>query len=102
MAKATAGLAAVRIIRPGAASAIDMPPHDGELVFGFVIEGSAELETASRNALERGDAFVVPPDAAWRLSNMSPDCRLLHVTTARLGQDRISGLLAGKPSEGAR
>ena len=31
---------------PVTASTIDFPPHDGELVFGFVLEGSAMLEFA--------------------------------------------------------
>ncbi len=85
MAQATAGLAIARIIRPGEAAAIDVPPHDGELVFGFIAVGSAELDGPTRSELGPGDAFVIPPGVGWSLSNMSPDCRVLHVTTARLG-----------------
>jgi quercetin dioxygenase-like cupin family protein len=82
MAEATGGLADVRTIRPGAAGKLDFPPHDGELTFGFVLDGSATL--GGHGGLNPADSFVIPPDKSWRLSGMSPDFRLLHVTTARL------------------
>ena len=41
---ATGGLAEARIVRPGASPIIAVPPHDGELVFGFVLEGSVRLD----------------------------------------------------------
>jgi quercetin dioxygenase-like cupin family protein len=81
---ATAGLAEARVVRPGAASCIDFAAHEGELVFGFLLEGTARLEFGGERDLGRGDAFVVPPGRAWRLARTSPDVRLLHVTTARL------------------
>jgi mannose-6-phosphate isomerase-like protein (cupin superfamily) len=79
---ATAGLAEARIVRPGASPAIAVPPHDGELVFGFVLEGSARLDVGRGLVLGPADSFVIPPSEAWRLAAMSPDLRLLHVTTA--------------------
>lgn len=82
MAEATGGLAEVRTIRPGAASELDFPPHKGELVFGFVLDGSAILD--GEGDLGAADSFVIPPDQAWWLSDLSPDFRLLHVTTAAL------------------
>lgn len=84
IAAATGGLAAVRIIRPGAAAAVVIPPHDGELVFGFVLEGSASLDCRGGVALGAGDAFVIPPNEPWGLEALSKDFRLLHVTTVRL------------------
>ena len=81
---ATGGLAEVRIIRP-AGPIVTLPPHDRELVFGFVLEGSARLDFDESQDLGSGDAFVIPPSAAWSLSDMSPDLRLLHVTTSQLG-----------------
>jgi quercetin dioxygenase-like cupin family protein len=84
MSDATAGLAAVRTIRAGDASAVDFDPHDGELGFGFVLDGRASLDHAGIHALEPADAFVIPPGEAWGLGNMSDDFRLLHVTTGRL------------------
>jgi quercetin dioxygenase-like cupin family protein len=78
---ATASLAEVRTIRPASASRIAFRPHEGELVFGFVLDGTACLD---HSELGPADAFVVPPDRNWSVSRMSPDFRLLHVTTGRL------------------
>jgi quercetin dioxygenase-like cupin family protein len=82
--EASAGLAEVRTIRP-AAPTIDFPPHDGELVFGFVLDGAGQLTFSGIHHLGPGDAFVIPPGEAWRLDNVSDDFRLLQVTTARMG-----------------
>jgi hypothetical protein len=58
--------------------------HDGELVFGFVLGGSARLDASICFPLTSGDAFVIPPGEPWSLSGGSDDFRLLHLTTARL------------------
>jgi quercetin dioxygenase-like cupin family protein len=81
MRKATGGLADVRTIRRGSASTLDVPPHDGELVLGFVLDGRARLVDID---LGPADAFVIRPSEAWSLKDMSEDFRLLHITTARL------------------
>jgi quercetin dioxygenase-like cupin family protein len=81
MVEATSGMATVRVLRPGHTSRIDFSRHDGELVFGFVVEGHALLGTSE---LGPADAFVIPPGESWLLTAMSADFRLLHVTTARL------------------
>ena len=52
-------LAEARIIRPALAASWPFEPHDGELVFGFVLDGSAKL---GADALGPADAFVIPPD----------------------------------------
>lgn len=79
---ATAGLAEARLLRPGAAPAIAIPPHGGALVFGFVMEGSARLDVAGEaHKLGPADAFALPPDQPWALAGLSADFRLLHVTT---------------------
>jgi len=91
---ATGGLAAVRVVRPANGSAIAFSPHDGELVFGFVASGSAVLQFDGSQQLAASDAFVVPPAAAWSLDDPSNDLRLLHVTTARIGE----GLAARRSS----
>jgi quercetin dioxygenase-like cupin family protein len=80
---ATASLAHARTIRPRS-PANAFAPHDGELVFGFVLDGSARLERGGSFPLGPADAFVIPPNEAWQLSAMSEDFRLLHVTTAPL------------------
>jgi quercetin dioxygenase-like cupin family protein len=81
---ASGGLADVRTIRPGPAARVDFVPHDGELVFGFVLDGSAKLQFHGEHQLHAADSFVIPPHEAWRLTAQTPDLRLLHVTTARL------------------
>lgn len=80
----TNGVAEVRLIRPGPAGTISMPPHNGELVFGFMLEGTARLDFDGSRALEGADAFVLPPDEAWGLGQFTPEMRLLLVTTARV------------------
>jgi quercetin dioxygenase-like cupin family protein len=78
LAEATGGLASADVLT----AATDVPPHDGELVFGFVLDGSATIE--GRGWVEASDAFVIAPNEAWRLADLDPRFRLLHVTTARL------------------
>jgi len=82
---ATGGIAEVKFVRATGASPIRFEPHDGELVLGFVLEGSARLEVREGFPLGPADSFVIPPGESWALAGASPDFRLLHVTTARLG-----------------
>ena len=81
--QATGGLAEARTIRPGTGR-VDFPPEDGELVFGFVLDGTATLEFRGEAELHSSDAFVIPPNEGWRISRASPDFRLLQVAKARL------------------
>ena len=80
MAQATAGLAEVRTIRGD----FSVAPHDGELVFGFVLDGTAMLAAGERYPISPGDAFVIPPELAWSVSDASPEFRLLQVLTRSL------------------
>ncbi|HMG46556.1 MAG TPA: cupin domain-containing protein [Allosphingosinicella sp.] len=81
---AAGGRAEARIVRPGASPVIAVPPHDGELVFGFVLEGRVRLDYGETYPLGPADSFVIPPGAAWRMSEASDDLELLHVTTGRI------------------
>jgi quercetin dioxygenase-like cupin family protein len=81
---ATRGLAEARVLKTGAAPLVAVPPHEGELVFGFVLQGSVRLEFGEPRPLGPADAFVIPPGEPWRLAEASDDLRLLHVTTARM------------------
>lgn len=81
IAEASCGLVDVHVVRPGRASTIAFAPHDGELVFGFVLEGSARL---GDEVIGAGDAVTVPPARRWTLADASRDFRLLHVTSAQL------------------
>jgi quercetin dioxygenase-like cupin family protein len=84
--EATSGLADARILSPGAAPAMSMPPHDGELVFGFLLEGRARLDAGDSYSLGPADSFVIAPGMAWSLSEASGDLRLLLVTSATIRQ----------------
>jgi quercetin dioxygenase-like cupin family protein len=84
LSAATGGLAHARVLEPNAGNRMTIPAHDGELVFGFVVDGSAELNAQGMHSLGAGEAFVVPPGVPWSLGNLSRDFSLLHVTTARL------------------
>lgn len=81
---ATSGLADVRTLRPRNGGALSFGGHRGELVFGFVLDGSAMLDYRGLQELGPADAFVIPPGQAWQLTHPSPDFRLLHVTTTQL------------------
>lgn len=81
---ASRSLLDARTIRPCGAREVAFAPHDGELVFGFVLEGSARLDFGSGFDLGPADAFVVPPQQGWNLRKMAKDFRFLHVTTGRL------------------
>ena len=77
---ATGGMADARIVN----SATRFEPHDGELVFGFVLSGSAKLEFGDNIGLGPGDSFVIPAGEAWATSDASHDFSLLHVATAQM------------------
>ncbi|MDQ4037878.1 MAG: AraC family ligand binding domain-containing protein [Actinomycetota bacterium] len=93
---ATDGLGGVRVVRrageaPQAkasggaagetASVVDLL-HDGELLFWFLLAGTATLHTHGRPAepLAKGAAVAVPAGLAHRLSLPSADLELLEVT----------------------
>jgi quercetin dioxygenase-like cupin family protein len=80
MIDASAGLAQVRAVRGN----LEMPAHQGELVFGFVRDGNARLDFGGGYELGAGDAFVIPPQEGWSVREASADFRLLQVLTAHL------------------
>ena len=81
MRTATRGLADAVVLRPAAARVMASLAHDHELLFGFLLEGSARLRRAARDHdLGPADAFVIPPDEPWSLEATSPDMALLRVT----------------------
>ncbi len=79
MARATGGLADARVICPADARGFAAPAHDSEFYFGFLLEGSAVLEMGGRHPLRPADAFVIPAERAWGLSEASDDLALLEV-----------------------
>lgn len=85
VARATNGLAHVRTIRATGGESIEFPPHDGELTFGFVLDGSALLDFGGAHELGPANAFVIPPGEDWTLKPLGGGLRLLHMTTGPLG-----------------
>ncbi len=80
MPNATRGLADAVVLRPANARGLALPPHQSELLFGFVLEGGAVLRYAGgAYPLGPADAFVIPPGEAWSLEEASPDLALLVV-----------------------
>src|SRR5213075_3175658 len=67
LAEASGGLADARTLRLSSGESADIPAHDGELVFGFVVNGSGRLDFDQGHGLEAGDAFVIPPRKPWRV-----------------------------------
>jgi len=78
---ATRGLADAVVLRPAAARVLATEAHGHELLFGFLLEGSARLRRAARDHdLAAADAFVIPPGEPWSLEATSPETALLQVT----------------------
>jgi len=80
MAAATSGLADAYVLRPAQTRRLAWPPHGGELLFGFVLEGQGVLDRDGDHALGPTDAFVIPPDAPWAFTAMGDDVELLIAT----------------------
>lgn len=75
---ASGGTVAARVLRSGAGGGLAAAAHAGELLFGFLLEGSAMLACRGEHRLAAGDAFVIPPGEAWSLS-AGAGLRLLEV-----------------------
>jgi len=85
LGEATSHLGEARFVRLCQGQAIDLPPSEGELVFGFVMEGSGRLLCEQEVGLSAADAFVIPPGDPWGLRAEAGGLTVLHVTTALLG-----------------
>jgi mannose-6-phosphate isomerase-like protein (cupin superfamily) len=78
LAGASAGMVSVRVLRGGDGARIAAPGHDGELLFGFVLEGGGTLHCRGGHALAAGDAFIIPPGEVWAIE-AGAELRLLEV-----------------------
>ncbi len=76
----TRGVASVMVVRRGTGE-VPWAVHEGDILFGFVMEGAATLEGRGQSPAELspGDAFVIPPGMASRLSRISDDFEMLEV-----------------------
>jgi mannose-6-phosphate isomerase-like protein (cupin superfamily) len=78
---ASSGLADAFVLRPAGERDLPIARNDGELLFGFVMEGAAILAAKDRCELGGGDAFVIAPGQDWGLEGVSPELRLLVVSS---------------------
>jgi quercetin dioxygenase-like cupin family protein len=83
--KATDGLATVQVIRPSAAARATLLNNDGDLFFVFILQGSTAMQPQDEDsqALQTGDAFVIPKGEQVTLTEYSKDLELLQVQTRR-------------------
>lgn len=77
----TKGVASVQVVRKGHGVPA-WTRHDGDIMFGFVMEGRMTLEGEGKDpcALAPGDAYVIPPGMKTRWSDASDDVELLEVS----------------------
>jgi quercetin dioxygenase-like cupin family protein len=82
LTEATNGLADAFVLRRGRGSGASPGVNRADLLFGFVLEGSALLDHHGGHPIGPADAFVIPPGDDWGLSALSADAALLMVTVA--------------------
>jgi mannose-6-phosphate isomerase-like protein (cupin superfamily) len=90
---ATGGIADARVLRSAGADSLAAASNRSELLFGFVLEGSAVLQCRGDHRLSASDAFVIPAAETWALRNCSADLALLEVTAP---QPSASAVAAGE------
>ncbi|MDE2710679.1 MAG: cupin [Acidobacteriota bacterium] len=80
--EATRGVAGVQVARRTPGVTAPATRHDGDILFGFVREGSTSLEVDGhpRRDLAPGDAFVLPPHVTVGIHGPSDDLEILEVT----------------------
>ena len=79
--EATRGIAGVQVARRIPGTAVPAVRHDGDILFGFVREGSMSLEVDGhpRRDVAAGDSFVLPPQLTVRMHAPSDDLEILEV-----------------------
>ena len=81
IASATDGLAGVRVARPIGQSQPEFVSHDADLLFMFLLNGSAELncDQIDSELLTAGDSFIIPGALKYSLSDYLEDMEILEV-----------------------
>ena len=81
IASATDGLAGVRVARPVGQPHPEFVSHDADLLFMFLLNGSAELNCYKMDPelLTAGDSFVIPGALKYSFSKCSEDMDMLEV-----------------------
>ena len=79
--KASAGVSGARVVRSEAADSIPLHRLNGDLLFGFVLSGSAQFRGGDlEQVLEPADAFGLARDGSFELSELSRDFRFLEIS----------------------
>ena len=81
IASATDGLVGVRVAHPVGQPQTGFVSHDADLLFMFLLNGSAELNCDQMDSelLTAGDSFIVPSSMKHSLSKCSEDMEVLEV-----------------------
>jgi quercetin dioxygenase-like cupin family protein len=79
--KATDGLASVQVLRPSGQEQATLLSNDGDLFFGFVLQGSATMQPQGEDphSIVAGDAFVIQQGERGTLTEYSKGLELLQV-----------------------
>ena len=80
--EATKGLASVHIARPmNNGTKPPLTSHNSDILFTFMLEGEMELYTEGHGTqtLRPGDAFVMPPDLKYQITNYSQTLEFLEL-----------------------
>jgi len=81
--QASNGVASVIIARPTTDETLSSQiNHNADIYFAFVLNGGMDLEDENQatQKLHPGDAFVIPPQSPYKMSNFTNDLELLQVT----------------------
>jgi mannose-6-phosphate isomerase-like protein (cupin superfamily) len=81
IASATDGLAGVRVAHPVGQPQPKFVSHDADLLFMFLLNGSAELncDQMASELLTAGDSFIIPGALKHSFSECSKDMEVLEV-----------------------
>jgi len=80
--ESTRGKAAVQVVRSiGKEDVHGFYSHDTDILFTFVMEGEMSLTAKGHEikSLKAGDAFVIPPNLNYQMTNLSANLELLEV-----------------------
>ncbi len=81
--KATKGVASVHVARPMKTnSSPQATSHNTDILFSFVMKGQLELfaDGYEKRKLNKGDAFVIPPNLKHQITSFSEDLEMLEVS----------------------
>ncbi|NDV02457.1 cupin domain-containing protein [Pseudoroseicyclus tamaricis] len=81
IAENTGGVAGVQVVRRAEGEPV-WARHEGDILFGFVMEGRMVLEGEGKEPyrLSAGDAFVIPPGMKTRWAEPTEDLEILEVS----------------------